>query len=234
MTLLAENSKHVIMLASENDALRGGKVGGIGDVVRDLPRALANVGWRVTVVIPSYGFLHKENPSKLRETVVFPFGGKKMRGELWEVTAREPNDRITHFVFEHPDVRGEPIYFNDPPDHVFARDATKYALFCSAVGQFLLRQQSPFVLHLHDWHTATLFLLRELHPEFSGLKGTKTVYTIHNLSIQGTRPMRGSYATVERWFPKLFTDSSWVSTWKDSRYKDAAYTPMAIGIRRAD
>ncbi|HBD38324.1 MAG TPA: hypothetical protein DC084_32585, partial [Cupriavidus sp.] len=38
---------HVIFLTAENAALRGGKVGGVGDVVRDLPAALTRLGWRV-------------------------------------------------------------------------------------------------------------------------------------------------------------------------------------------
>ena len=222
------------MLASENDALEGGKIGGVGDVVRDLPRTLAHMGWRVTIVIPSYGFLHKKNPSKLHTAVRFPFAGKVMDGELWEATAKEPDSRITHFVFEHPDLRGDPIYFNDPPAHAFAKDATKYALFCSAIGQYLLRQESPFVLHLHDWHTGILFLLRELHPEFAGLKRAKTVFTIHNVAIQGTRPMRGRHASVEQWFPELFRENSWIAAWKDPRYKEESFTPMAAGIQYAD
>ena len=32
---------HILMIAAENGALPGGKVGGIGDVVRDVPVALA-------------------------------------------------------------------------------------------------------------------------------------------------------------------------------------------------
>ena len=43
---MKDSHPHIIMLASENDALRGGKVGGVGDVLRDLPRALASLGWR--------------------------------------------------------------------------------------------------------------------------------------------------------------------------------------------
>ena len=70
------------MLASENDALRGGKVGGVGDVIRDLPRALAALGRRVTVMVPSYGFLHTGNASTLRGTVSFPYGGKEETAQI--------------------------------------------------------------------------------------------------------------------------------------------------------
>ena len=47
---------HVLMVAAENDALPGAKVGGVADVVRDAPRALAKQGITVDVVIPDYGF----------------------------------------------------------------------------------------------------------------------------------------------------------------------------------
>ena len=45
------------MVAAENDALPGAKVGGIGDVVRDIPIALARAGHDVSVIIPGYGAL---------------------------------------------------------------------------------------------------------------------------------------------------------------------------------
>ena len=48
------------MVAAENGALQNCKVGGIADVVRDLPPALAEQGCEVNVVTPSYGFLHKQ------------------------------------------------------------------------------------------------------------------------------------------------------------------------------
>jgi len=46
---------HILIIAAENDALPGGKVGGIGDVVRDLPRALVKRGCTVSVLTPAYG-----------------------------------------------------------------------------------------------------------------------------------------------------------------------------------
>ncbi len=45
----------ILMVAAENDAIPGGKVGGIGDVVRDIPPALAALGHQVDVVTPGYG-----------------------------------------------------------------------------------------------------------------------------------------------------------------------------------
>ncbi|MEO0997733.1 MAG: glycogen/starch synthase, partial [Pseudomonadota bacterium] len=44
------NAREIVFIAAENGALPGGKVGGVGDVARDLPRALARAGWTVTVL----------------------------------------------------------------------------------------------------------------------------------------------------------------------------------------
>ena len=47
---------HVLMVAAENDALPNAKVGGVADVIRDVPKALAAQSLTVDVVIPDYGF----------------------------------------------------------------------------------------------------------------------------------------------------------------------------------
>ncbi|NQV24040.1 MAG: glycogen/starch synthase [Rhodopirellula sp.] len=62
------DSLNILMVAAENDALNGGKVGGVGDVVRDVPYALADLpefSGVVSVVCPSYGFLHRTRKSAL-------------------------------------------------------------------------------------------------------------------------------------------------------------------------
>ncbi|MBI5214481.1 MAG: glycogen/starch synthase [Ignavibacteriae bacterium] len=225
--------QHVIMVASENAALKGGKVGGVGDVVRDLPRALASLGWRTTVLIPSYSFLHLNNPSKLLVTLDVPYRGGRFSAEFWEAESNKPNPSVRHILVHHPLIGGEPIYFNDSSDQPFARDASKYALFCSAAGQFLRTPGMEGVLHLHDWHTATLLLLRDLHPEFFHLHKFKTIFTIHNLGIQGTRPMRNHDSSLEAWFPELFRSGDWIEYWKDPRYDALMFTPMFTGIRFA-
>src|SRR5262249_27326958 len=83
-------------------------------------------------------------------------------------------------------------------------------------------------------HTGMMFLLRELHPEFRALKNVPTSFTIHNVAIQGSRPIRGNHDSVEQWFPELFQRDSWISDWKDPRYEEPVLTPMADGICWAD
>ena len=78
----------VVMIATENDALKGAKVGGIADVIRDLPGELAPLGWDTTVIVPSYGFLHSINPSEKVADVTFPFGGREEFCEIWRVKPR--------------------------------------------------------------------------------------------------------------------------------------------------
>jgi starch synthase len=225
----AHERKRVVMVATENDSLRGAKVGGIGDVIRDLPGELVSLGWEPTVIIPSYGFLHTLNHAEKTADVTFPFAGREDFAEVWKAKG----DGVEHLILHHDAIRGEPIYYDDPKERVFERDSTKFALFCSAAGQYLRTIEAPYVLHLHDWHTGYLFILAALHPSFTHLRNVRKVFTIHNIGYQGTRPMRTFPPSLEDWFPELFRKTGWIREWEDARYDIPTFTPMLAGIRQA-
>ena len=65
----------ILMLAAENDALPGGKVGGIGDVIRDVPKALSNLGHNVTVLTPGYNAFSQLPGAKLIDQFSVTFAG---------------------------------------------------------------------------------------------------------------------------------------------------------------
>ena len=67
--------KRVWLVATENGALPGGKVGGVGDVVRDLPIALAAPDLNIRVITPSYGMFHKLPGSTLYRRLRVRFAG---------------------------------------------------------------------------------------------------------------------------------------------------------------
>jgi starch synthase len=56
------------------------------------------------------------------------------------------------------------------------------------------------------------------------------VYTIHNLGIQGIRPLRGNHSSLEAWFPDTPYDWEKIA---DPRWHDCVNI-MALGIRLSD
>jgi len=81
------SSKTVLMVASENDALTRAKVGGIADVIRDVPPALARQQCEVHVVIPSHGFLHKQQGANRVTHFPVAFGGELLDVSLYALSA---------------------------------------------------------------------------------------------------------------------------------------------------
>lgn len=231
------NALQVLFVAAENDALRGAKVGGIGDVLRDLPAALSRHGVAVTVVLPSYGFLHLENGAQHIGSVSVRFRDGRQTIDVYDLpdtyvnAVDSPRMRILHSADFAP--CGERrVYCDDPTDSPFATDASKYALFGAAVLESIRSGHlgGAEVLHLHDWHAAFVAILVERDPDFRALTSRHRVFSIHNLSLQGIRPFKGHESSFFAWYPWLQTSPMSLA---DPRWTDCV-NPMAAGIRLAD
>ena len=212
---------HIAMIAAENGALIGGKVGGIGDVIRDVPLALAALGHQVSVLTPGYGVLARQNPAVLLGTVTVNFCGHPEVLEVFKVEARASTPSaakrgktgkaagVTHYVLEHPlfsACGAGSIYCNDHYGP-FATDAHKFALYCVAVCELLRTHKLGVVdvLHLHDWHAALLAILRRYATAYQALRNIPVVYTIHNLSLQGVHNARSTGTHRQH-----LTDPAWL------------------------
>lgn len=225
----------ILMVASENDAVAGGKVGGIGDVLRDIPPALAETGCEVDVVTPGYLAFSKLPGSNSVGKVSVSFAGRKEVVELFQIPSREPTVNVTLWALEHPLFAAGgagAIYCDDPGDRPFASDASKFALFCVAVAEAVrMARFGPIdVLHLHDWHAAMVAVLRAYDPVYKSLQAIRTVYTIHNLSLQGVRPIAGDESALLSWFPGLQTEGERIT---DPRAPHCI-NPMRAGINLSD
>ena len=226
---------HILMIAAENGALPGGKVGGIGDVVRDVPIALATRGCAVTVLTPAYGqFADLPGASRIT-SLETSFAGARQSFELFELPARESADGVRHVVVDHPlfGVCGAgQIYCDDPPGRPFATDANKFALFCAAAAEAIGKTVfgKVDVIHLHDWHTALLLVLRAYDPRHRALQKIWCAYSIHNLALQGVRPLAKDESSLQAWYPQLSYERKRLV---DPRWPDTV-NPMAAAIRLAD
>jgi len=221
-----------LFVAAENDALVNCKAGGMGDVVRDVPRQISQRGDRVHVIVPAYSRLHHGGLPK--SSLNFGLRGISYTADLYEVKPKKEYPNIFHYVLHHPEIQAGDIahiYHNDPEEPFFT-DAIKYFIFCAGVAEAIKKGAFGHldVVHLHDWHTSTLLFLRKFHPEYTLLKGIRFVYSIHNLAIQGIRPFEDNYSSLGNWFPHLVIDKRALM---DYRYRDCVNL-MAVGIRFAD
>lgn len=231
---------HILMVSAENGALDGGKVGGLGDVVGEVPPALVREGCSVSVVTPSYGFLHRRHASSAVGMLSFRFYGTDHHATLHAVQpASDPGEGVSHYVIDHPIFaqRSEGpgangIYSIDSPEAPFATDATRFACLGAAVAEALKKGAfgAVHVMHLHDWHAAFLLILRRYSGDYRVLSQTRCVFSIHNLALQGIRPFEGSPSSLAAWFPHLVPPRHEIS---DPRWPNCV-NPMAVGIRLAD
>ena len=224
--------KNFLFVSAENDAINGCKAGGMGDVIRDVPRQIAAKGDLVHVVTPSYSRLHLSQT--FITTLHFNYRGVEYQAEFFEVAPKKTVAGIRHYVIHHSEIKSGDIahiYFDDP-EQPFFQDACMFSLFSVAVAQAI--KDDVFgkihVAHLHDWHTSFLLFLKAYHPSYASLKSIKYVYTIHNLAIQGIRPFDHNFSSVSAFFPGV---NYAYQKLKDNRYEDCINL-MATGIRLAD
>ncbi|WP_370979599.1 glycogen synthase [Agaribacterium sp. ZY112] len=223
-------NKKILMVAAENDALPGAKVGGVGDVIRDLPKALVEQGYSVQTIIPSYGMLSRLPQAKVAGEIKVDFAGASHRVLFYRYQHSGVDAWIVHHTRFSP--QGETVYCHDGADAPFATDATKFAFFCMAIAEALEQGviERPDIIHAHDWHAAFLLILMRLAPQFANLNSIRTVYSIHNLAMQGVRPFRGHESSFEQWFPQLVLDPRGIA---DPDYPHCI-NPMRAGIVIAD
>ena len=91
-----------LFAAAENDAIPNCKAGGMGDVVRDVPRQISDRGDKVHVVVPSYGRLHQDGLFKTK--LNFNLRGQIYVAELYEVRPKKEFPNIHHYVIHHPEI----------------------------------------------------------------------------------------------------------------------------------
>ena len=154
-------------------------VGGLGDVSRWLPSAVAGGGDEVLAFLPHYDVLEGDPEiTRVAEGIAVPPFGKVGLSRL----GPEREGRATVYLIDSPAMfaRGA-VYPVNGDDHL------RYACFSAAVIEACRALDwVPDVFHVNDFHTAML----PLHAVAAGepWAGVPVVLTIHNLAFQGHFP----------------------------------------------
>lgn len=148
--------------------------GGLGEVGRSFPKALAATGnYEVRRAMPLYQGLRS------KQEYVTDFSVPLDRGFETCVVKKDPEEKeiTTYFMANDRYFYRENIYAYDD-------DGFRFFFFCKAVVEMLKHiAYQPDIVHTNDWHTGFLPLL--LQKDFPNIK---TVYTIHNISYHGFIP----------------------------------------------
>jgi len=157
------------------------KVGGLGDVIGALPKALAKLNLDVRIIMPFYGAI---NRNKYKIKLIKPnikIGAETIN--LWQTNL--PNSTVPVYLIEHGFFKGNEIYSTALADG--PEDREKFVFFSQAILKCIRAINfKPDVIHLNDWHTAAVAtLLKTDYKNDRFFKQIKTLYTIHNLANQG-------------------------------------------------
>jgi starch synthase len=200
----------ILFVAAEAAPLA--KVGGLGEVIGSLPKALNRIGHDVRLIMPRYGTI---DPVKYHiKSVIDDL-------DIQNTQAVKP---ITLRVTTLPE--GVTVYLVDSYDYsisceIYGKDdLQRFLFFCRAVVEIMPRLDwQPEIIHCHDWHTALIPMwLNKSNSCYA------SVFTVHNLAYQGS-------------FDTAFLSASGLQEYWDSGPSGAPVPPlnfMAQGVLCAD
>jgi starch synthase len=171
---------HIIHVASEMAPIA--KVGGLGDVVLGLSRALQAAGHTVEVILPRYSSLDYSSLEDLHicQRELWSFcAGAWIHNTVWSGWVQG----IRVYLIEP---HNESQYFGRPGIYGFHDDIERFTYFSRAALEFLSKGEiCPDILHIHEWQAAAIApLYWELFQPL-GFGDLKLVMTLHNLEHQG-------------------------------------------------
>ncbi|MFN2558035.1 MAG: glycogen synthase [Nitriliruptorales bacterium] len=155
------------------------KVGGLGDVGAALPKALAQRGHDVRLVLPRYASMELgQVHGSIRVSL-----GQRHREDM-DVRSLGRQRDVHVLVIDR---RVAPYRLYGYADD----DVAPFVAFSQAVAAFAAEDDwRPDIIHVHDWHCALVPTYARIGRRGRALAETGTVLTIHNLAHQGrVRPV---------------------------------------------
>lgn len=161
------------------------KTGGLADVSAALPKTLKAMGHDVRVIMPKYRMTGtgRRRFKDLGLRVNVPVGKAVKKGSLYE--AKLHKKIPTYFVANNEYFQRKHLYGEN--DKEYADNAERFIFFCRSILEACKALKfQPDIIHCHDWQTGLVpVYLKSLYRGDPFFKGTRTLYTVHNMAFQG-------------------------------------------------
>ncbi|HEV2490828.1 MAG TPA: glycogen synthase GlgA [Candidatus Acidoferrales bacterium] len=156
------------------------KTGGLADVVEALPRALAEMGHQVGVLLPRY------RGNQASRTVLASLSitlGTKMQFPAIEEAGTFQN--VHYYFVDDPEYFDREKLYGDKAGD-YPDNPLRFAELGRAAIEFAKQIWMPDVMHCHDWQSALVpVYLRTLYARDPAVASLPVVLTVHNLGYQG-------------------------------------------------
>jgi len=190
----AEGEKPLKVLFVATEASPFAQVGGVGQVLFYLPRALRKLGVDARIFIPKYGIIEEEKYQleTIFERLKVPTGDPHKPVLICNIKYQEKETGIpTYFLenMEYYEWRANVYAYSD--DHI------RWALLNRGALEFIhelakVRKKSvverwvPDVIHCNDWHTGLIpNFIKTVYFKDPLISQIASVFTIHNIHFQG-------------------------------------------------
>lgn len=167
----------VLLAASEAAPIV--KLGGLGDVIGSLPKALQKKGVNIDVIIPYYPIADVQE-SKIYQALELeiPFDGQIYSVGIYKT--KLPNSDVDVFLIRNSkffSLGGESAFLNT------TSETEMFMFFNRAVVEFIKAEFNTYdLIHCNDWHTG---LITHLLQDELAEDRPATLFTIHNIMYQG-------------------------------------------------
>ena len=163
------------------------KTGGLADVSGSLPKALAELGEDIHLVMPNYQGIRTNESIYYKSTI---------RIDHYEVNILEtrlPDTNVIVWLVDYPKffkLPGGP--YQDEAGNPWENSAERFGLFCRAAVEISMNRAyldwKPAIVHCNDWQSGLVpaLLSQEQHQP-------STLFTIHNIAYQGIFPHAVDY-----------------------------------------
>jgi len=170
-----------------SEAVPFAKTGGLADVAGALPRALADSGCDVRLVLPGYRAIDRSKyPFSPIGTAPVPVGADRVGVQFLE--GRLPESHVPTYLIAHDPSFDRPGLYGEGGSD-YEDNLERFSVF--GRGVLALVQHlgwAPHILHCQDWQTALLPVWLRAEPRLPALQDTGTLFTVHNLAYQGVFP----------------------------------------------
>jgi starch synthase len=184
---------NVLFLSSEVEPFA--KTGGLADVSGALPQTIKHFDHEIRIMMPRYGGINERKAklhdmARLKEIIV-PVGSQTYLAGVKSSFILNSQAKTQIYFLDNPALFGRSGLYVDPETKSdYPDNDVRFIFFSRGVLEVLKRMGwHPDIIHCNDWQTGLVpAYLKTIYREDPFYRGTRTVFTIHNMAYQGVFP----------------------------------------------